>query len=689
MDKLQNLHSEENPLFKDFDTLHGAYPFDIIKKEHFLPAFERAIKLKREEVDKIINSDEEPTFENTVLALEDCGEDLERVAGVFFNLLHSLSDDDLNQISEKIIPMLTELGTYISLNEQIFKKVEHVYHQKNEHLDEEDKRLLFRCYEGFVDSGALLPEEKKQSLRKIAQELSLISHNVGQNALKDEKKYKIHLKDMKDLGEMPESALAIARQKAKDKGEEGWIFDLSAPSYSAFMRYCTNPSLRKDIYMAHMTIAAKGDEFDNRKLIVKMANFRRQEAEIMGYRTFADMVLKDRMAKNPTGVYNLLNKLLKAYKPHALEEIKKIESFAFESGFDGDRLQPWDWSYWSEKYMKKYYELDAEMFRPYLKLDKVIDGVFGLANKLYGLSFSLVNLPVYHKDVKVFEVLDEKNEYLGLLYTDFFPRDGKQSGAWMNGFQDQYIMKDGKDHRPHIVLVMNFTPPTDDKPSLLTLGEVNTFLHEFGHALHGLLTKCKYASLSGTSVVRDFVELPSQLMENWCDKEEWLDTFASEVNTGEKIPRELINKLHKAKHFLAAYSCCRQLSFGFLDMAWHTITEDLPEDLDVKDFEYNAWKETLVLPESPKEAVMSPAFGHIFSGGYAAGYYGYKWSEVLDADAFDAFTEKRLFDKEAADRFRREVLEKGDTEDAVVLYRNFRGKEPSIEPLMRRDGIIK
>lgn len=685
---IENKDIMNNPLLKPFDTLHGAYPFDIIEKEHFLPAFEKSIQIKREEIDRIINNPEEATFQNTILAMDNCGEELERVSGVFFNLLHSLSDDDLNAISEKVIPLLTELGTYISLNDKLFKRVEHVYKQEYQQLTGEDKRLLFRCYEGFVDSGALLSEDKKDQIRKNAQELSLLSHTVGQNALKDEKKYFLHLENMDDLGEMPESALGIAKQKAKDKNLEGWVFDLSAPSYSAFMRYCTNDKLRKDIYMAHMTIAAKGDDLDNKKLIVKMANLRRHDAEIMGYKTFADMVLKDRMAKSADNVYNLLNKLLKAYKPTALEEIKKIETFAFDQGFDKDMLQPWDWSYWSEKYMKKYYELDAEMFRPYLKLEKVIDGVFGLANKLYGISFRPVDLPVYHKDVKVFEVLDEHGDYLGLLYTDFFPRDGKQSGAWMNGFQDQYFDKDGTDHRPHIVLVMNFTPPTEDKPSLLTLGEVNTFLHEFGHALHGLLTKCKYASLSGTSVVRDFVELPSQLMENWCDKEEWLDTFA--VNDkGEKIPRELIQKLHKAKHFLAAYSCCRQLSFGFLDMAWHTIDKDLPKDIDVKAFEMEAWKETLVLPEAPKEAIMSPAFGHIFSGGYAAGYYGYKWSEVLDADAFEAFTEHKLFDKEVADRFRREILQKGDTQDAMDLYVNFRGREPLIEPLMKRDGIIQ
>ncbi len=680
----------ENVLFASFSTWHGAYPFDEIKESDYLPAFERAIRIKREEVDAIIDNPASPTFANTLLALEHCGEDMERVAGVFFNLLHSDSNDRLMAISEEILPKLTELSTYISLSEPLFRRVEAVYNQRSDlGLSEEELRLLTRCYEGFVDSGALLSEDKKETLRSIAQELSKLTLQVGQNALRDEKRFSLLVADRADLSGMPDSVLDAAAVKAKEKGHEGaWLFDLTAPSYAPFMQHCPNSELRRQMYMARMTVGATDNEYDNKKHILSIANLRRKTAEIMGYSSYAKMVLKDRMAKDPRTVYDLLDRLLDAYKPTAKVEVAAIEALAKESGFDKPRLDAWDWAYWAEQYKQKNYELDDEMLRPYFQLDRVVDGVFGLAEKLYGITFEPSFVSVYHPDVKAYEVKDSDGSYLGLLYTDFFPRNGKQSGAWMNNLQDQYCTLNGEDHRPHIVLVMNFTPPTGEKPSLLTIGEVNTFLHEFGHALHGLFSRCRFGSLSGTSVVRDFVELPSQLMENWAIQPEWLNSFAAHYETGAPIPSVLIDRLLASRHFLSAYACCRQLSFGYLDMAWHSIEVDLPEDLDIKAYEEAAWGKALVLPPSPIEAMMSPSFGHIFSGGYAAGYYGYKWSEVLDADAFSAFKEEGLFSKEVAARFRTNILERGDTREAMELYEAFRGRKPSINAMMERDGIV-
>lgn len=676
-------------LLAPFDTLHGSYPFDRIQEEDYLPAFEQAIRFKRAEIDRIITNPEPPTFANTLLALENCGEDMERVAGVFFNLLHSDSNDNLMAISEEILPKLTELSTYISLNELLFRRIEAIYKQRESlGLTDEENRLLTRCYEGFVDSGALLPEEKKQELRDIAQELSKLTLQVGQNALRDEKRFTLLITNPEDVAGMPQTVLDAAHHKAKEKGNEGgWLFDLTAPSYSPFMQHCPNSELRRQMYIARMTVGATDNEYDNRPHIISIANLRRRTAQIMGYPSFAQMVLKDRMAETPANVYALLDRLLTAYKPTAREEVAKIEELAAESGIEKGSLHIWDWAYWAERYKQKYYELDDEMLRPYFPLNRVIEGVFGLAERLYGISFCPSSVSVYHPDVKAYEVKNFDGSYLGLFYTDFFPRAGKQSGAWMNNFQEQYRTAEGEDHRPHIVLVMNFTPPAPDKPSLLTIGEVNTFLHEFGHALHGLFSRCRFGSLSGTSVVRDFVELPSQLMENWAIQPEWLNSFAAHYQTGEPIPIELLDKLRASRHFLTAYACCRQLSFGYLDMAWHTIEQDLPSDLDIKTYEEDAWSKALVLPPSPPETMMSPSFGHIFSGGYAAGYYGYKWSEVLDADAFAAFKEEGLFSREVAERFRHCILEQGDMRDAMELYETFRGRKPSIEAMMERDGI--
>lgn len=680
-----------NPIFIPYTTPHGAYPFDLIKEEHYREAFAEALAEKRREIDDIINNPEPATFENTIVALELAGAKMELVCGVFYNLLHANSTDELMAISEELVPELTALSSYILFSEGLFARIKAVYDTREDlGLDEEELRLLVNCYEGFAESGAHLPKDKKARLEELSQELSQATLLYGQNNLKDQKRYRLHLTDERDVEGLPESLLTLSREQALREGREGgWLFDLTAPSYIPFIQHCRNRELRREVYMAKMSVGASGDEYDNQALIRQIANGRLEEAQILGYPSFAHYALHKRMAKKPENVYKLLDDLLVAYKPIAEREREMITSFARSEGFE-DELQPWDWSYWAERYKQKHFELEDDMFRPYFELSAVIDAVFGLATTLYGLSFEeRSDISVYHPDVKAFEVRDEDGSYLGLLYTDFFPREGKRSGAWMNNLQEQYHEVDGKDHRPHIILVMNFTPPTAEKPALLTAGEVHTFLHEFGHALHGLLSKVRFASLSGTGVARDFVELPSQIMENWLSQRAWLTSFAKHYKTGEPIPAELLERSKRAKHFLVGYACTRQLSFGYLDMAWHDITEPLADDTSVKHYEAQAWAKAMVLPEAPDGAVMSTSFGHIFSGGYAAGYYGYKWAEVLDADAFALFKEKGIFDREVARSFRDNILSQGDRREPMDLYVAFRGKEPSIDALLRRDGILK
>lgn len=680
-----------NPIFAEYKTPYGAYPFDTIGEEHYREAFAIALKEKRAEIDAIINNPEEPTFENTILALERAGEKMEQVCGVFYNLLHANSTDELMQISEELVPELSALSTYILFSAPLFERIRSVYERREQlDLDEEAMRLLTNCYEGFAENGANLPQAQKDRLEVLSQELSQATLLYGQNNLKDQKRYRLHLTDPQDVEGLPDSLLTLSSEQAKREGkDEGWLFDLTAPSYVPFMQHCKHSHLRKEVYLAKLGIGAKGDEYDNKALIRQIVNGRLEEAQILGYPSFAHYALHKRMAKSPDKVYKLLDELLEAYRPTAVEELEMISAFAREEGAT-DTLEPWDWSYWAEQYKQRHFQLEDDMFRPYFALDAVIDAVFGLATTLYGISFvERKDIPVYHPDVKVFEVLDEDKSYLGLLYTDFFPREGKRSGAWMNNFQEQYHTADGQDHRPHIVLVMNFTPPTSKQPSLLTAGEVHTFLHEFGHALHGMFSKLRYASLSGTGVARDFVELPSQLMENWLGQRPWLTSFAKHYQTGEAIPQELLDRSKRAKHFLVGYACLRQLSFGYLDMAWHSITAPLPEDLSVKQYEVEAWAKAMVLPEAPEEAIMSTSFGHIFSGGYSAGYYGYKWAEVLDADAFSLFKERGIFDRVTAQSFRDNILSQGDRREPMDLYVAFRGQEPTIEALLRRDGILK
>lgn len=677
-----------NSLLQCTTTAHGAYPFDKIRVEDFREAFHLAIEEKEQEIKDLITSEEQPTFTNTIVALERSGAKLEWVSGIFFNLLHAAATDELMAISQEITPRLSALSSFITLSDPLFDRIRTVWERRETlGLDAEDLRLLERTYEGFTERGALLPTDKKERLKAIQARMSELSLTFSQNNLKDQQRFRLHITDQHYLTGMPETSLRSAEALAREEGKSGWVFTLAAPSFFPFMQHCPEGKLREEMYRAKMMVGAASDEYDNRELIRELVNLRLEYAQLLGAKTYAEKALRLRMARTPEAVYQLLDELLIAYRPIAEEELRRVETFAKEHGHT-EPLQPWDWSYWAQQYQKAYYELDEEMLRPYFELTKVSEAVLGLATTLYGIHFALrPELPVYHPDVRTYEVTDADGSYLGLLYTDFFPREGKQSGAWMNNLQEQYHTASGEDHRPHIVLVMNFTPPTEGHPALLTPGEVRTFLHEFGHALHGMFASARYSSLSGTNVVRDFVELPSQLMENWLDERSWLLTFARHYETGETLPEDLIQRMERAKHFLVGYAACRQLSFGYLDMAWHTITDPLSEGIDTKAFEEQAWQRATLLAPSPAPCQMSTSFGHIFSGGYAAGYYGYKWAEVLDADAFAAFQEEGIFSRATAERFRREVLSQGDKRDAEQLYEAFRGKAPTVDALLRRDGV--
>ena len=677
-----------NSLLQRTTTAHGAYPFDKIQVEDFREAFSLAIEEKEQEIKALIASEEQPTFTNTIVALERSGAKLEWVSGVFFNLLHAAATDELMAISQEITPRLSALSSFITLSDPLFDRIRSVWERRETlGLDAEDLRLLERTYEGFTERGALLPADKKERLKAIQARMSELSLTFSQNNLKDQQRFRLHITDQHYLTGMPETSLRSAEALAREEGKSGWVFTLAAPSFFPFMQHCPNGKLREEMYRAKMMVGAAGDEYDNRELIRELVNLRLEYAQLLGAKTYAKKALRLRMARTPEAVYQLLDELLTAYRPIAEEELRRVETFAKEHGHT-EPLQPWDWSYWAQQYQKAYYELDEEMLRPYFELTKVSEAVLGLATTLYGIHFTpRSELPVYHPDVRAYEVTDADGSYLGLLYTDFFPREGKQSGAWMNNLQEQYHTESREDHRPHIVLVMNFTPPTEGHPALLTPGEARTFLHEFGHALHGMFASARYSSLSGTNVVRDFVELPSQLMENWLDERSWLLTFARHYETGDALPEDLIQRMERAKHFLVGYAACRQLSFGYLDMAWHTITEPLSEGIDTKAFEEHAWQRATLLAPSPAPCQMSTSFGHIFSGGYAAGYYGYKWAEVLDADAFAAFQEEGIFSRATAERFRREVLSQGDKRDAEQLYEAFRGKASTVDALLRRDGV--
>ena len=675
----------QNPFFQEFGTYKEASPFSKISNSHYEEAIDRGIKLAEQEIDAIVKQRSRPDFENTIVALENVGQDLNRVLNVFYPLVSAHCDNEMMEISIRVSAKLSEYSTNISLNEGLWQRIKEVYENRDMfNLDNEDKMLLQRTYDSFARSGANLQGEDREKYRKLSAELSELTTKFGQNVLKELNSYEIWLtKD--DLAGLPESSIEAAALAAKEKGREGeYLFTLAQPTYMAFMKYSSRQDLREKMYRLYNGRNMKG-EFSNVEVMKRIVEVRREIANLLGYKTYAEYSLERTMAQTPQNVYGLLDQLRDAYRPAQQAEFKAIEEYASQLEGRTIKLQPWDYSYYSNKLKNAKYSYNEEELRPYFELNNVIDGVFGLATKLYGLKFTkITNVDVYHPDVTAFEVTDENGQYVGLIYTDFFPRETKRPGAWMTGFKDQSNLN-GVMTRPHVSIVMNFTKPTADKPSLLTPYEVETFLHEFGHALHGLLANTKYASLSGTSVYRDFVELPSQFNENYLTQKEFLDGFAKHYVTGEPIPQEMIDKIISSSQYGAAYACLRQLSFGYLDMAWHTSTAPIE---DAAAFENEAMKGVDMF--TPVDGCsMSPQFSHIFSGGYAAGYYSYKWSEVLDADAFSVFLKNGIFDKASADAFRENVLMKGGTENPAELYRRFRGQDPSIDALLERDGIKK
>lgn len=677
----------QNPFFSAYKTPYDTPPFNKIKNEHYEPAIEKGIAEHQAEINKIVMIRAVPTFENTIVPLEESGKLLSRVTSVFFNLLSSESNDEMMEIAQRIQPKLSEHSNSITLNEGLFQKVKAVYDKRLEsNLTPEQIRLVEKTYRGFENSGATLVGKDRDTYKELSTKLSQLTLDFGQNSLKESNKFEMLLTDEADLAGLPQMVKDAAAAKAKAKGKEGYMFDLSAPSYIAFMKYSTRRDLRQKLYMAYNTKCVAGGEFDNQENVKEIAKTRMQIANLLGYPDYATYTLRNKMAKDKEHVYGLLDDLFSAYAQAAREDVKMVEGFAV--GMEGKAidLQPWDWSFYSEKLKDAKYSVSDELVRPYFELENVKKGVFGLATDLYGITFKKnTKIQVYHPEVEAFDVLDENGNFLAVLYTDFHPREGKRQGAWMSEFKGQYVEK-GKDSRPFVTIVMNFTRPTETEPALLTFDEVETFLHEFGHALHGMLTKCTYETLSGTNVLHDFVELPSQIMENWLTEKEYLDKFAVHYKTGEKIPADLVKKLVDAANYNAGYFCYRQLSFGYLDMAWHTLEQ--PYTGDVISFERKAMDKTALLPVV-EGTNMSTSFSHIFAGGYAAGYYGYKWAEVLDADAFALFKQTGIFNKDTARSFRENILEKGNTEEPMTLYVKFRGQEPTVNALLERNGIRK
>ena len=676
----------ENPLLTESKAPFGAPEFDKIKTEHYLPAFEEGIKEGKAEIDAIVANPDEPTFENTIEAMEHAGAKLNKVAGIFYNLMEAHTSDEMQAIAEQVAPMLTEYSMYSSLNAPLFERVKAVYEKRNElGLDKDQMILLEDNYKGFVRGGANLSEEDKAVYSKLAEELSLATLQFSKNVLAATNAYTLHLTDSADLAGLPEYAKVMGAETAKEKGLEGWAFTLDYPSYGPFMKYSTVRNLREDMWKAYNS-RALGGEFDNSEVVKKIVDLRIKTANILGYETWADYQLEERMAKSRNTVNEFIIQLLEPSMEFAKKDVESVFNYAKKNGFDGDKLMPWDFSFWSERYQEAEYSLNAEELKPYFRLENCIDAVFSLANRLYGLEFvELDNVPVYHEDVKVYEVKDADGRHMALFYADFFPRASKRGGAWMTEFRGQSI-KDGVEYRPFISTVMNFTKPTADTPSLITHDEFTTFLHEFGHALHGILAEGRYESLTGTNVPRDFVELPSQILENWGYEPEYLNSFAKHYETGEPIPAELIEKIVAAKNYLAGYGQVRQLHFGYLDMNWHSLTS-VPE-MSVIDFEQSVLAPYETLP-AVADTGFSTSFSHIFSGGYSAGYYSYKWAEVLEADAFSLFKEKGIFNQEVAKSFRDNVLSKGGTEEASELYRNFRGHDPQPQALMEKLGLVR
>ena len=688
----------DNPFFhyKEWKTPHGTYPFNEIKAEHYMPAFEEAMKQGLADIDAIVNNPAAPTFQNTIEAYEKSGEMLTIVAGCFYNLTSSETNEQLQQIEMELSPKLSDYSSTIRLNEGLFRRIKAVYDQRGKlKLNKEQQKLLDDIYESFANNGANLSPEDKQTYRELTARLSQLTLTYGQNVLKATNAWTMLLTREADLAGLNDDTRALLRANAEKKGQEGWLLDLKPTTYRPVMEDLDNRDIRRELYTAYNSRCI-GGEFDNTQIIIDIVNTRLALANLFGKQTYAEKSLHKTMAETPEQVYKLLDQLRESYMPAAKQEVEELQQFATANGFYAT-LQPWDWSYYSKKLKIEKYNVSDDDIRPYFELEAVKQGVFGLAKRLYGLTFKENKaIQVYNPEVTAYEVFDEKGKFLAVYYADFHPRDGKRGGAWMNDFQGQWM--DGKkDHRPHIVNVMNFTRPTADKPALFTYDEVETFLHEFGHGLHGMLTRCQYSALSGTNVPRDFVELPSQFNENFLGEKEFLDTFAKHYKTGEPMPQELIDKIKRAQTYHAAYACVRQLSFGYLDMAWHTLSAPfaVPADLTTAEavikFGNDAMRSVQVLPDVPGTQ-METAFTHIFSGGYAAGYYSYKWSELLDADAFSVFKAAQqkngsIFDKKAASLFRKHILERGGTEPAADLYRKFRGGEPTINALLERDGI--
>ncbi|WP_431159207.1 M3 family metallopeptidase [Winogradskyella poriferorum] len=673
-------------LNKPFDTQYNTAPFSKLEEGDFLPAFKISIKKAKSEIDDIVNNKELPTFQNTIEALDYSGEELDRISSIFFNLNASETNEQIQKIAQEVSPLLSEFSNDITLNEDLFKRVKSIYDSKSElDLSTEQSTLLDKKYKSFARNGANLPEDKKETLRAIDKELSQLKLKFGEHILAETNAYEMHLTEESALDGLPEGAKEAARQLAESKNKEGWVITLDYPSYIPFMTYANNRELRKQLSTVFGSKGFKDNENDNKDIVLKIANLRFQRAQLLGYKTHAHFVLEERMAETPEKVNNFLNELLEKAKPAAMQEFEKLKGFAKD--LDGiEELQKWDSAYYSEKLKQKLFDLDDEQLKPYFQLENVINGAFTVANKLFGLHFNKIDtIDKYHDDVMTYKVVDAEGELVSIFYADFFPRAGKRNGAWMTSFKPQMI-KNGENERPHVSIVCNFTKPTKSKPSLLTFNEVTTLFHEFGHALHGMLANTTYPSLSGTSVFWDFVELPSQILENWCYEEETLKLFAKHYETGENIPMELIEKIKASATFNEGMQTLRQLSFGMLDMAWHGVD---PSDInDVKSYEKEAFGATQLYPDVP-ENCMSTAFAHIFQGGYSSGYYSYKWAEVLDADAFEYFKEEGIFNKTVANKFKTYVLSQGGTENPMTLYKKFRGQEPKPEALLRRAGLIK
>jgi len=691
-DNISGKKERINPFFLPYDTPHNTAPFDRITLADYEEAMMEGIRREDEQIEKIINNPDEPTFENTIIPEDEVKgrkhyyDLLSRVESVFFNMLSAETNDEMDALAQKMSPILTKHSNDISLNPKIFERVKYVYEHHRE-LTPEENCLLEKSYEGFVRSGALLDETGKDHLRKLTEEASMLSLQFSQNVLKENKAYTLHITDEQQLDGLPDTARDAAQEAAKEHELEGWVFTLDAPSYGPFMMYSTQRELRKDLYMARNTLCIKDNDTNNLELCKRLINLRREMAQLLGYDTFADYVMKHRMATTVENVYKLLNDLIEAYKPTAIQEREEVEALAKEEEGAAFKMEPWDLAYYSQLLKKKKYDLDPEMLRPYLELGNVIKGVFGLATRLYGITFKEnKDIPVYHSDVMPYEVYDKDGSYLAVLYVDFHPRKGKRDGAWMTEFQGQWIERDGTNVRPHVSLVMNFSKPTEDKPALLRLGEVETFLHEFGHSLHGIFANTRFESLSGTNVWWDFVELPSQFMENFAVEKEFLRTFAFHYQTGEPMPDELIEKVIASRNYGAATACLRQVSFGLLDMAYYTHKDEFTED--IIPFEKKAWAPAII-DEQRMDTCMTVQFSHIMAGGYAAGYYSYKWAEVLDADAFSVFKKEGIFNQTTAQRFRDNILSRGGTEHPMTLYKRFRGQEPTIDALKERDGLSK